>query len=60
MSPEWRKFNLVAHLKNGQVAVERQALPEMRDELLNLFDVEELKKYMTPEELIRHSKGANA
>jgi len=60
MSPEWRKFNLVAHVKDGKVVVEKQALPEMRDELLNLFDVEELKKYMTPEELTGHSKGANA
>ena len=60
MNAEWRKFNLVAHLANGEVVVEKQALPEMRDELLNLFDVVELGKYMTPEELTRHSKGANA
>jgi succinate dehydrogenase / fumarate reductase flavoprotein subunit len=60
MNPEWRKFNLVAHLANGEVAVEKLALPEMRDELLNLFDVVELGKYMTPEELTRHSKGVNA
>jgi len=60
MNPEWRKFNLVAHLANGEVAVEKIALPEMRDELLNLFDVVELGKYMTPEELTRHSKGVNA
>ena len=60
MNSEWRKFNLVAHLANGEVVVEKQALPEMRDELLNLFDVVELGKYMTPEELTRHSKGANA
>ena len=60
MSSEWRKFNLVAHVKDGKVVVEKQALPEMRDELLNLFDIEELKKYMTPEELTRHSKGATA
>lgn len=60
MSSEWRKVNLVAHIENGEVVVEKQALPEMREELLNLFDVEELAKYMTPEELTRHSKGANA
>ena len=60
MNAEWRKFNLVAHLANGEVVVEKQALPEMRDELLNLFDVVELGKYMTPEELTRHSKGVNA
>ena len=60
MSAEWRKFNLVSHFTNGEVAVEKLALPEMRDELLNLFDIEELGKYMTPEELTRHSKGANA
>ena len=60
MSSEWRKVNLVAHVENGEVVVEKQALPEMREELLNLFDVEELAKYMTPEELTRHSKGANA
>jgi len=60
MNAEWRKFNLVSHLVNGEVFVEKQSLPEMRDELLNLFNIEELGKYMTPEELIRHSKGANA
>ena len=60
MNAEWRKFNLVSHFTNGEVAVEKLALPEMRDELLNLFDIEELGKYMTPEELTRHSKGANA
>jgi len=60
MSAEWRKVNLVAHVENGEVVVEKQALPEMREELLNLFDVEELAKYMTSEELTRHSKGANA
>jgi len=60
MNAEWRKFNLVSHFTNGEVAVEKLALPAMRDELLNLFDIEELGKYMTPAELTRHSKGANA
>jgi succinate dehydrogenase / fumarate reductase, flavoprotein subunit len=52
MSPEWRKVNLVCYLDaDGNVALRRQPLVPMRPDLLELFDVSELKKYMTEEEL---------
>ena len=52
MSPEWRKINLICSLgADGNVALSRQALVPMREDLLELFDIGELKKYMTDEEL---------
>ncbi len=51
MSPEWRKVNLVCELDGDRVALHRQPLPAMRPDQLALFEVSELKKYMTGEEL---------
>jgi succinate dehydrogenase / fumarate reductase flavoprotein subunit len=52
MSPEWRKVNLVCSLgPGGTVSLRRQPTPAMRADLLELFDVDELKKYMTDDEL---------
>jgi succinate dehydrogenase / fumarate reductase flavoprotein subunit len=51
MSPEWRKVNLVCSLDDGQVKLTHQPLPPMREDLLAMFDRDELKKYMTEEEL---------
>jgi succinate dehydrogenase / fumarate reductase, flavoprotein subunit len=51
MSPEWRKINLVCELVGNHVILTRQPLAPMRDDLLALFDRDELKKYMTEEEL---------
>jgi succinate dehydrogenase flavoprotein subunit len=51
MSPEWRKVNLVCALEDGKVVLRRQPMPPMRPDLLALFDTDELKKYMTDEEL---------
>ncbi|HEY0487413.1 MAG TPA: fumarate reductase/succinate dehydrogenase flavoprotein subunit [Mycobacteriales bacterium] len=51
MSAEWRRENLVCALADGEVQVRRQPLPPMPRELLDLFDREELAKYMTDEEL---------
>ncbi|MBV9853504.1 MAG: fumarate reductase/succinate dehydrogenase flavoprotein subunit [Streptosporangiaceae bacterium] len=55
MSPEWRKVNLVCSLEpsgpSGAVSLRRQPTPAMRTDLLELFDLAELKKYMTDEEL---------
>jgi succinate dehydrogenase / fumarate reductase flavoprotein subunit len=51
MSPEWRKINLICSLEGGQVRLTRQPLPPMREDLITLFDRDELKKYMTAEEL---------
>jgi hypothetical protein len=52
MSPEWRKINLICSLDaDGEVTLTRQPLIPMRTDLLELFDVSELHKYMTDEEL---------
>ena len=52
MSPEWRKVNLICSLDaDGDVTLQRQPMVPMRTDLLELFDVGELQKYMTDEEL---------
>jgi succinate dehydrogenase / fumarate reductase flavoprotein subunit len=52
MSPEWRKVNLICTLGAvGGVSLRRQPMEPMRTDLLELFDVAELKKYMTEDEL---------
>jgi succinate dehydrogenase / fumarate reductase, flavoprotein subunit len=52
MSPEWRKVNLICSLDaDGDVTLQRQPMVPMRLDLLELFDVGELKKYVTDEEL---------
>jgi succinate dehydrogenase / fumarate reductase flavoprotein subunit len=60
MSPEWRKINLICSATaEGTVSLKRQPNPQMRTDLLELFDVSELKKYMTEDELAGLS-GADA
>ncbi len=52
MSPEWRKVNLICSLgAGGGVTLRQQLMEPMRTDLLELFDIAELKKYMTEEEL---------
>jgi succinate dehydrogenase / fumarate reductase, flavoprotein subunit len=51
MNPEWRKINLICALDGDRVTLTRQPLPAMREDLIALFDVAELKKYMTEQEL---------
>ena len=52
MSPEWRKVNLICSLDaDGDVTLRRQPMEPMRRDLLELFDVGELHKYMTDAEL---------
>ena len=57
MNPIWRKVNLICRLKDGEVDVRKQDLPTIPAELLSLFDVSELKKYMTAEELVSMNQG---
>jgi len=52
MSPDWRKINLVCELVGSHVILTRQPLAPMRDDLLALFERDELKKYMTEPELV--------
>ncbi len=52
MSPEWRKVNLLCSVDaDGDVTLRRQPMVPMRTDLLELFDLGELKKYMTDDEL---------
>jgi succinate dehydrogenase / fumarate reductase flavoprotein subunit len=51
MRPEWRKINLVCALEGDKITIARQPTPPMRPDLLALFELSELKKYMTEEEL---------
>ena len=60
MSPEWRKINLICSASaDSTVSLKRQPNLPMRTDLLELFDISELKKYMTEEELAGLS-GAGA
>jgi succinate dehydrogenase / fumarate reductase, flavoprotein subunit len=51
MSPEWRKVILACSLDGEAIDITRQATPQMRADLLALFDSGELKKYLTEDEL---------
>jgi succinate dehydrogenase / fumarate reductase flavoprotein subunit len=52
MSAEWRKVNLICGLDaSGEVTLRQQPMTPMRTDLLGLFEVSELEKYMTDEEL---------
>ncbi len=51
MSSEWRKVNLVSKATDSGVSVEKRPLPKMPPELISLFEIDELKKYLTEEEL---------
>jgi succinate dehydrogenase / fumarate reductase, flavoprotein subunit len=57
MSPEWRKVNLVAALDGDRVAIRKQPMAPMREDLLALFDRGELKKYYTEAELPPEEKN---
>jgi succinate dehydrogenase flavoprotein subunit len=58
MSPEWRKVNLILSLNGDKIDLVHQPLPTIREDLLALFDISELKKYMTKEELAGHPGAA--
>ncbi|MBR7835972.1 fumarate reductase/succinate dehydrogenase flavoprotein subunit [Actinospica durhamensis] len=52
MSATWRKVNLVCSLdEQGRAKLEHKPVPTIRHDLLELFEVSELRKYMTEEEL---------
>ncbi|GDY56290.1 hypothetical protein SVIO_069130 [Streptomyces violaceusniger] len=63
MDRAWRRLNLVCRLSDpsgglaapdaghGQIRLERREMPPIRPDLLNLFEKDELVKYLTDEEL---------
>jgi succinate dehydrogenase / fumarate reductase, flavoprotein subunit len=58
MEPDWRKVNLILTLDGDKIDMVHQPLPVIRPDLLDLFDISELKKYMTKEELAGHHEAA--
>ena len=58
MDADWRNTLLVCRAEGGtvvpDVTITREAQIPMRADLLELFEVEELEKYFTPEELANH------
>jgi succinate dehydrogenase / fumarate reductase flavoprotein subunit len=53
MSNKWRQVNHISSFDGNQVHVREQALPMLPKELFDLFDVHELEKYMTPDEIAK-------
>ncbi|MEV4839564.1 fumarate reductase/succinate dehydrogenase flavoprotein subunit [Nonomuraea sp. NPDC049486] len=52
MRPEWRRKLLVCSTEDGgSITVEEQEQPAMRDDLITLFDRDELSKYLTDDEM---------
>jgi succinate dehydrogenase / fumarate reductase flavoprotein subunit len=53
MSSKWRQINLICSLNadGSGVDLKHQPIPTIRPDLLGLFEVSELKKYFTDEEL---------
>jgi succinate dehydrogenase / fumarate reductase flavoprotein subunit len=62
MSADWRKINLVCGLdsEGDGISLTRQPLPAMRPDLLELFERDELSKYLTDDELPAAGTGASA
>ncbi len=57
MDPSWRAVNLVCRFDGAGVAVTRQPLPVIKPELLGLFELEELGKYLHTDELTEHPEA---
>ncbi len=53
MDSTWRKVNNISSFDGKQVNVKAQPLPPMPKELFDLFDIHELEKYLTPEEIAK-------
>jgi len=51
MNSKWRQVNHISSFDGSKVSVREQALPAIPKELFDLFDVHELEKYMTTEEI---------
>jgi succinate dehydrogenase / fumarate reductase flavoprotein subunit len=53
MDNKWRQVNNIASYNGSEVVVTPRELPPLPKELFDLFDVHELEKYMTPEEIAK-------
>ncbi len=58
MDAEWRRTLLVCRAESDdvipEISVTKEVQPPMREDLLELFEVDELGKYFTDEELAQH------
>jgi succinate dehydrogenase / fumarate reductase flavoprotein subunit len=53
MNPKWRQVNNISSFNGKEIVVKQQDLPFMPKELFDLFDIHELEKYMTAEEVAK-------
>ncbi|MFM2159908.1 MAG: hypothetical protein RLY39_439 [Actinomycetota bacterium] len=53
MDNKWRQINNISSFDGNQVNIREQVLPTIPKELFDLFDIHELEKYMTPEEIAK-------
>jgi len=53
MNNKWRQINNISSFDGNQVNIREQVLPSIPKELFDLFDIHELEKYMTPEEIAK-------
>ena len=56
MDSQWRQFNHLTKWNGKKIEVEADKAAMLPNELLNLFEMDELKKYFTDKEL---TKGGN-
>jgi succinate dehydrogenase / fumarate reductase flavoprotein subunit len=53
MNAKWRQVNNISSFTGKEIVVKQQDLPSMPKELFDLFDIHELEKYMTVEEIAK-------
>jgi succinate dehydrogenase / fumarate reductase flavoprotein subunit len=53
MNSKWRQVNHISSFDGNKVNIKAQPLPPIPKELFDLFDIHELEKYMTPEEIVK-------
>jgi succinate dehydrogenase / fumarate reductase flavoprotein subunit len=58
MNPQWRQVNSISSWNGKSVDVVQQKLPSLPKELFDLFELDELKKYLTPAEITSVKGGA--
>jgi succinate dehydrogenase / fumarate reductase flavoprotein subunit len=56
MDPQWRQYNHLTTWSGKKVEIEAEKAKMLPDELLNLFEMDELKKYFTEKELAKGGK----
>lgn len=59
MDSTWRQIHIISAWDGEKIQIERQGLPPMPAELMNLFEKDELSKYLTEPELTAISQGGN-